>query len=208
MNNLNEQLPNLLQKKYWLNSMKKLKETKSIVLASIFIAMMIVVNIYGVLLNIELLGNKVYFEYIPAAICSLVLGPIIGIMAGAISDIVGFIIMPGGYPFFFGYTISAILSSLIYALFLHSTKITISKIIGAKLTVNLFVNVFLGSLWRVMMINNYSLYWKFFSLSITKNLIILPFEVAILFLILKYLIPISKTMQILNPNIPSEIKFL
>lgn len=195
------------QKMYWQKAAHKLKETKSIVLASILIAMMIVVNVFGVMLNIEVLGRKVYFEFIPASICSLLLGPVIGVMSGAISDILGFIIAPGGYPFFFGYTISAMLSSLIYAIFLYSARISIIRISCAKLLVNIVVNVFLGTLWQVMMMGNYSLYWYFLGLSITKNLSLLPFEIAVLALMFKYLIPISKSFQIISPAIPNEITF-
>ena len=203
----NTQLERPFSKGYWLNAVSNLKSTKKIVLASIMIALMIVINVYGVALNIEFLGRKIYFEFIPAAVCSMLVGPVLGIFAGAISDVVGFFIMPGGDAFFFGYTLSAILSSLIYALFLYRTRITVVKIILAKLLVNLIVNVCLGTLWRVMMMDAYNMYWTFFGLALLKNIILLPFEVSILYYLLKYLIPISKSAHVIDEAVPDLIKF-
>ncbi len=199
---------NPFSKQYWLEALKGFKNVKKLVLTSILIAMMIVVNVYSVALNIEILGNKVYFEFIPSTICSMLMGPVIGIAAGAISDILGFIIMPGGYSFFFGYTLSAILASLVYALFLYKTKITIVKIFLAKFVVNLFVNVLLGSLWRVMMMGVFSMYWSYVILSLTKNMLLLPFEVAILYFLLRYLIPISKSAHVMSIHVPDVIHFM
>ncbi|MFA7127137.1 MAG: folate family ECF transporter S component, partial [Bacilli bacterium] len=153
-------------KTYWQDAFKGLKDIKKLVLASIMISMMIVVNIYGTALNIEVLGSKVYFEFIPAAICSMLMGPVIGMMAGAISDILGFMFLSGGYPFFFGYTLSAMMASFVYALFLYKTRITIVKILVAKLIVNIVINVLMGSLWKAIMFNSIPLYWHYVGLSV------------------------------------------
>ncbi len=45
----------------------------------------------------------------PIAICGMLYGSMIGGIAGAVGDIVGFITKPTGDGYFFGFTISALL---------------------------------------------------------------------------------------------------
>ena len=60
----------------------------------------------------------------------------------------------------------------------------------SKTLVNILVNIGLGSLWNSMMYGKAFLYYA--SISIVKNLVLLPFEIIAFYIIYKALEPITK----------------
>ena len=182
----------MFTKEYWVSSFKKLSSTTYLALIAIFIAMKTIVSIWYIPVSDNL---HIAFTFLVVAIESCIIGPGAGMVSGAITDIVSFMISPKG-PFFFGYTISSMLGSLIYGLFFYRTKITIPKIIMAKGLVNYGVNVLLGSLWSMMMYSKGFIYYA--SKSLVKNTILLPIEVIALYFVFKYLIPILKKRNLIN----------
>ena len=100
-----------------------------------------------------------------------------------------FLFQSSQWPFFPGYTLSAIVGILIYYVFLHK-KVSILRVAISKALVNIFVNIGLGSLWNSMMYGKAFLYYA--SISIVKNLVLLPFEIIAFYLIYKALEPITK----------------
>ncbi len=102
-----------------------------------------------------------------------------GLAAGFAGDIIGYMLHPDG-GFFFGYTVSSMLGSFLYGLCFYRTKITLPRIILAKTTINLFVNMGLGCLWSAMLYGKGYLYYL--AKSTVKNLLLLPLEVFLLFM--------------------------
>ena len=100
-----------------------------------------------------------------------------------------FLFQSSQWPFFPGYTLSAIVGILIYYVFLHK-KVTILRTAASKTLVNILVNIGLGSLWNSMMYGKAFLYYA--SISIVKNLVLLPFEIIAFYIIYKALEPITK----------------
>ena len=93
------------------------------------------------------------------------------------------------WPFFPGYTLSAIIGILIFYFFLHK-KVSLLNVALSKTLVNIFVNVCLGSIWSKMMYGNAFLYYA--TTSLIKNLVLLPFEIIIFYIIYKALNSITK----------------
>ena len=89
---------------------------------------------------------RVYFTFLITAAGCAVYGPVMGVVAAVVTDTLNFILFPSG-PYFPGYVLSEICSALIYALFLYRRKISLFRLLGAKLMVNYFVNVLLGCVW-------------------------------------------------------------
>lgn len=111
------------------------------------------------------------------------------IIFATLEDIITFFLFQAGkWPFFPGYTLSAIMGIVIYWLFLHN-KVSFLNIIISKTLVNIFVNVGLGSLWNKMMYGNAFLYYA--ATSIIKNLILLPIEIVFFYLVYKALEPVT-----------------
>ncbi|HHU55071.1 MAG TPA: folate family ECF transporter S component [Acholeplasmataceae bacterium] len=190
-------------KLYWHLASKELKKTRSIILVSILIALSIVFETFGKMFPFKPFGRDIYLSFIPLSLIGMLFGPLVGILSGAISDILGFFIFNAGYPFFPGYTLSAMLSLLIYSIFFYRTKITVFKIFLAKFLVNFLINVLLGSLWMSLIIDK-----AFIVLLVggaLKNAILLPFEVLALYYVFLNLIPILKGFNLISLNIPNKI---
>lgn len=176
----------MFSKAYWKSSSIKLKQTKYLAIIAIMIALKTIVSYWYIPIGENL---HISFGYILVAIEATILGPIAGMMSGAITDIVEFIINPNG-SFFIGYTITAMLGELIYALYFYKQKISLPRIILAKITISYIVNVFIGSFWSMILYSKGYIYYMIKSL--IKNTIMLPIEIAILYTVFRFIYPILK----------------
>lgn len=140
---------------------------------------------------------RVSLSFLLVALEAAILGPAAGMVSGFVTDIVSFMIAPSG-PFFFGYTLTAMLGSLCYSLLLYQKKITLSRIAIAKTLANYLVNVLLGSCWSAMLYSKG--YYYYFVKSLFKNTILLPFEIAALFALFKLLMPYLKKKKLIEDN--------
>lgn len=181
-------------KENFITSMKKLSSTKNLALLAISIALN--VSLKSIFLPV---GDnlRIYFTFVITVLESAMFGPAVALISGFVTDIVGFILFPSG-TFFIGYTISEVLGHFIYALFLYNRNITIFKIFISKLTVNLFVNVTLGSLWSAMLYSKGYMYYL--TKSLIKNITLLPIEVILLGLAFNYLIPVLNKKGFIKPS--------
>lgn len=186
--------------KKFSTSIAKLKSTKYIALLGILIALKIAISSNYITIGDNL---RVYFTFFIVAIEASIFGPAVSLISGFVSDILGFIIFPSG-NFFIGYTISAMLSNFIYAMFLYEQNITILKIALSKITVNLFVNVILGSTWSAIMFKKAYIYYL--AKSIVKNTLLLPIEITILVVAFTVLLPIlTKKGLIKQSKLPLKL---
>lgn len=174
-------------------SFKKLKSTKYLTLLALFIALKIVVGYFKIPVSDNL---NIYFTFVVTAIECIIFGYGPSMLSGIITDNLGYIVNPYP-PYFPGYALSNVLAAFFYCLFLYNKKeIKIYHIIGAKLCVNLFVNVLMGSYWSSLLYGKAFVYYA--AKSIVKNLTLLPIEVIILYFVLKLLIPVMKKRNIID----------
>lgn len=178
-----------------------LKNTKFLTLLGMFIAIKIVMSSLYIPVSDNL---RIYFSFLITALECSIFGPAIALISGFVTDIVGFYLFPSG-QFFFGYTLSSMLSHLIYALWLYNRSITVVKLAFAKACVNLFVNILLGSLWSHIMFGK--AYFYYLARSVIKNISLLPFEIILLVLFFNIVLPILiKKKIICHSHIPLKIK--
>ncbi|NLB81390.1 MAG: folate family ECF transporter S component [Clostridiaceae bacterium] len=108
-----------------------MRKTKVITLAALFIALIIIIKTYA---TFFLFGTtKFGLTFIPEAIGSAVLGPIIGSIIGGLADILGFMIKQDG-SYFYGFTVSAIIKGALYGLLLHKKQKSLLNITFAVLS--------------------------------------------------------------------------
>jgi ECF transporter S component (folate family) len=79
-------------------------------------------------------------------------GPMMGAASAMISDIIGHFLRPTG-PFFIGFTVSSILAGFIYGIFLYQEKISPKRVFFCYMTINIFVNIILNTLWLKILYN-------------------------------------------------------
>lgn len=190
-------------KEYWQTAAKDAKKLRNLMLSALFIALRIIIaSIYipvGENLNI-------YFGFFINALGSMIYGPVLGLGSGFVCDILEFMLHPSPYGFFFGYTITAMLGSFFYGIFLYRTRITMVKIFSCKLCVNVFINIGLGAFWNSLLLSKGYLY--FLVKSIAKNLIMLPIETVLLVLFLQAMIPIATRAGLIPAQPTKRIPFI
>ena len=202
MENINKQEQKLFRTPfahgYWKTASSELKSVKMIVIAAVFIALRTAVARFFIPLPV-MGGQRIYFTFFVNALGTVIYGPVVGGLASAVSDLIGAIFFPTG-PFFFGYTITSFMGSFIYGLFLYKTRISVAKLFGAKLSVNLFVNVFLGAMWPLMMNKKFTIPMLLTSMvaRLPKNLIMLPIETIVLVLFFSVAIPLLKREKVIS----------
>ncbi len=184
-----EKLGSIFAPAYWEASASEFKSIKQITAASLLVALGIIIGMFDIRLIPNIL--QVSFSYIAFSLCSFITGPLMAIPCGMIADLVD--ALWHGYDLFFGYTLSAVAQSFIFAIFLYRRDITLPRVVAAKTCVNLFVNILLSSVWRVMMMGGEYFYYVF--IAALKNLIMLPVEVVIMMIFLRALTPALRRLK-------------
>ena len=173
---------------YWRDASREVRDLRKLLFSALMIALCIVlaqvpsVPLFG--------GAKVTWGFLARSVCAWVCGPVLGLLFAFAEDILSFFLTGGGgYPFFPGYTLTTMLGVLIYALFLYRAKVTVRRVFLAKLLTNL-QNVVLGSLWSAIL---YKKAWAVMAVgSFWKNLIMLPFQTALLVILFAALLPVLR----------------
>ena len=184
----------MFTKEYWKSSAAKLRQTKYLAIMATMIALKAVLANFSIPLSETL---RINFGYMVTSVEAAVVGPVAGMISGAVSNTVNFMIRPSG-TFFVGYTISAMLGELFYGLFFYRRRITLPSIIAAKASVNYLINVLLGSLWSSMLYSKGYIYYA--GKSVIKNTVMLPIEITLLFLIFKMVLPFLQRRQLVVPQ--------
>lgn len=188
---------------YWKQAAADAKNIRMLTLAALLIALRLILsNFYIPVAQ----GMNIYFGYLLNALGAAIYGPIMGIITGFVVDILGFILTPSQYGFFFGYTITAMAGSFLYALFLYRTRVSIVRIALAKAAVNVFVNILMGALWSSMLFSKGYLYYL--ARSVVKNVVMLPVEILLLYLFFQVMLPILSQMRLAPAQPRKRIPFI
>lgn len=173
-----------MDKNYWISAAGEFHKLRSLVFAALIIALATVMNSFYIPVSQNL---HISFTFIVMVFGSIIFGPVVGLAAGVVYDLLGFIITPS-FVFFPGYTLSSMLEFFIYGLFLYHRQISVLSIFIAKFLVDFGIHVGLGSLWSYMLYGKG--YYYFFAKSLIKNLIMLPVEVVMLVALLQIVLPV------------------
>ena len=172
---------------YWYQAFSELKNTRTLVFAALILALRIAMKPLKIPIAADV---NITFGFIVNAFGSMVYGPVVALLSGAISDTLGYLVAPSGV-YYFPFIILEMAGSFIFALFLYSTDVTPVRLILSKFCVNLFVNILLN---EPIMIRYYQLfftsaYQPFVWVRIVKNIVMLPVESLVLIIVFRALIP-------------------
>ncbi len=162
-------------------SFKELSKVRTIVVLPLLAAISICLDLLKI--NIYITPEiKVSFSFIFLAIGGMLYGPLAGALLGAIMDVCGHFVNPMG-PYFFGFTFTAMASGMIFGIFLYNKKVNSIRTFTSKLIINFVFNTILNTIFIAI------LYGKSMNVLVLsrfiKNLASLPFEVLILYFVLK-----------------------
>jgi len=128
--------------------MNKRSATTRLVIMAFLIALEIILTRFCSI-NTPIL--RIGFGFLPVAMMGIMYGPIWAAVGYAVGDILGMLIFPSGI-FFPGFTVTAMLTGLVFGLFLHNKeKITWKTVLPASLIIILVLNLCLDTLWLSIM---------------------------------------------------------
>ncbi|MEG2120084.1 MAG: folate family ECF transporter S component [Pseudoflavonifractor sp.] len=169
---------------YWKDALADFRKLRTLAFAALMVAACVALAQIPAIPIGE--GVRVTWGFLARSVCALVGGPVTALVFGFVEDTLSFFLHPTG-PYFPGYTLTTMLGTLIYALFLYRARVTVLRVFLAKLTTNV-MNVLLGSLWSAILYSKGYLYY--FTTSLVKNTVMLPIQTIMLVLLFGAMIPI------------------
>lgn len=177
-------------REYWRSALLEMRDVRMLALAALLVAMRVALK--SVMIPI---ADNLFISvgFLPNALGAMLCGPYLALMSGAASDILGWLLFPKG-AFFPLFTVVEMLGSLLFALFLYGAKPTILRVALSKLSVNVICNILLTPIFLSMM------YGKaiqvYLVTRIAKNLLLLPVEAALLYLLLRAVQPAIRSLNL------------
>ena len=161
-------------------SAQEFKNVRTVCLCGVFAALAIVL---GYVASIQISDHlKIGFSGLPNEFVDFMFGPAVGSVFAAVPDVLKFLLKPTG-GWIPGLTLNAFLAGLIYGCFLYRRPVSFLRILAAKLTVGLLINVVLGTYWLSQYYG-----WPFWARlpdRILSNLINWPVDTVLLYVLLK-----------------------
>lgn len=185
-------------KAYWKDAAAELRDTRMLVFAALMIALRVALKAYGIPIAADLKINIAFFVN---AFGAMVFGPVVAIVAAAISDTLGCVLFPSG-AYFFPFIFIEISGSLIFALFLYRARVTATRVILSRFCIDFFVNIVMNTpiMWVYYKMILGKSYVIFQLPRIIKNLALFPLESVLLTLFLTFMIPIAKRFRLVYDN--------
>jgi len=179
---------------YWKMAAKELTDLRTLIFAALIIAIRVALKQLFIPVGENL---SIYIGFIFTAVGGSIYGPVMALIVGTITDLLGFVVAPTGAfnPLF---TLVEVLSTFLYALVLYRRKITFGRLLLAKLSVNVLANIILQS--SIMAIVYGKAFYVYVVPRILKNIVMLPFEVLILAVVFGALIHPMIRLKLYSPQ--------
>lgn len=168
--------------------MKKL-DTKMLVTAAVLIALNVVLSRF---LSINAWNIKIGFTFVSIFVAGYFYGPFFSVIVAVIGDIVGALLFPSG-AFFPGFTVTALLTGLLFGLMLYK-KQTPSRIIITVLINQLVLGLIVNTYWLSILYG--TTFGAVVVTRIVQCLIMMPVEFVTISLLMKKLPAIKR--EVLN----------
>lgn len=189
---------------YWRQAASEFRNTKMLVFAALMIAVRVALKSVSIPVAADL---RIGVGFLVNAFGAMTFGPVVAIAAAAVSDTLGALLFPTG-AYFFPFIFTEIAGSLIFALFLYRTKITVTKIIWSRFCIDFFVNIVLQT--PIMYLYYQMMLGKPYAIlnleRIVKNLVMLPIESVLLTVFLGAVVPPTRKLGLVKSDI-SNLKF-
>lgn len=159
----------------FLHSVRELKKVRSLTTAAMLLAVAVVLGIFSIPVTPAV---KVSLASLAIQLAAALYGPAVGGIVGGLADLIQHFIRPTG-PYFPGFTISGILSGLIFGLIYYRRPLELRRVIIANVLVSIPVNLFLNTYWLKLLYGN--AYLALLPVRAVKELALLPVFIAAFF---------------------------
>lgn len=167
-------------------SAQEIKKVTSLCATAMLLALKSVVSLFRIQISNIL---EIGFSHLVSGITAFYYGPVMAGFAGILGDTIEYLFRPTG-PYFPGFALNEFVIGFVYGSFFYKKKITLSRVILARLCVVLLVEVCMTPLWLNI------LYGKAFialvSARITSQIIKFPIDCILLYTLLKNMQRIKK----------------
>ena len=178
-------------------SVKEIKNLNSLCGVSMLAALNAVLHFTTVFVTSTL---RIGVASVTIGIAGLLYGPWLTGLVGVGADIIKYLLRPEGV-YFFGFTFNEFLIGVIYGAFFYKQKITFRRVSFARTVHTILINLMLTPLW-LSMLYDLPIIASFIP-RLVKNAVMLPIDIAILFLAIKLIERISKDI----PQLKSRMKY-
>lgn len=199
----NKKYVNILTKRYWTEAANQFADVRMITIAALIVALRVAVKFARIPIA---QGLAISLDGYVNSLGSIIYGPLVGLVVGAISDTLGCLVTGRMGEYFPPFALVEMMSSFIFGLFFWKRKISISRALTAKFTVNLVCNIILTSLFNKWMYYIYygleraEAYNIINGVRIVKNLVMFPLEATIIVIVLASVLPILTKMKLIDKN--------
>lgn len=170
---------------YWRDALADFRSLRIMVFAALMVAACVALAQLDSVPVVNNIGIK--WGFLARSLAGLVCGPVTGLVFGVAEDTISYLFHPmGAYnPF---YIITTVLGVETYALLFYRAKVTLPRIVIAKLLTNL-QNIFIGGLGTYLFYSSKG-YWAIVTGSAVKNLAMLPVQIIALCVLYAALLPV------------------
>ena len=181
---------------YWRDAAAQLFNVRILCITAILIALRVAIKSVYIPVGPEL---NVTFGFFVNALGASIFGPVVAIIAAAITDTLGCIIAPQG-TYFFPFIFVEIAGSLVFALFLWRAKMSATRVILSRFFVSVVCNFIMNPLimiWYYAWLGNGQNYAFITLPRVVKNLALFPFEAFLLVIFMGVMIPILAKLKLI-----------
>ncbi len=164
----------------FLSSLRELKKIRGITTCALMIAVYVVLNFCAVYITPSV---KFTFTYLALAVMGMLVGPSAAFIGAGLADFLAYFLRPNPAPIHFGIVLTTMLTGFVFGLFLYRKELKLWRVIAAKACINIFLNLLLNTYWLAGLYGEG--YLAMLPARLGKNLILLPLEIALIFLVLK-----------------------
>lgn len=196
-------------KAYWKSCLNVFKSAKSLSGLAMLFALLLLSKFFSLPSGFGNLG--ISLAYLFLAVIGLVYGPVVSLIIGALSDIIGYFITPQQGMFYFGYTVQAALAAFTYGICFYKTRLSFGKVLLSRIIVGMLLNVLLGSYLQCRLFAmsgsldsaafgaTFSAYALLYSLP--KNLVYLLPQSLVLYFVFRVIVPVFCRFGYIDENV-------
>ncbi|MBQ2753788.1 MAG: folate family ECF transporter S component [Firmicutes bacterium] len=157
-------------------SAREFKRLPSLTGAALMSALHIILGYCKIIIST---GFEIRFSFLALGVAGLFYGPVVAGIVGVIGDIITFFLKPNGF-FFPGFTFNEFVYGFVFGLFFYKKRITVKRVVAAKLVLTVLINIILTPIWLNVMYGS-----ELFAIPrLIKAVVSFPIECVILYLIM------------------------
>ena len=164
----------------FVSSARQFKNVRSLTKAGMLLAAQVLL---GLIASIPVGPYiRISFGYLALCLTGAALGPAMAAANGALADVIGHLLKPTG-PYIPGFTITGLVSGMIYGYMLYKRDISVKRVLLTKLAIDLVCNLLLNTLWLNIWYGK-----AFFAIlpsRMLKNLVQYPVDVLLAYTLLR-----------------------